>query len=147
MTVPLMENLVFCAVRINCTFSKKLPYLTLIIKIPDSVQNLLKVKNSYSNNILRLCTTFWLPCIMQMLIRFLSVFRTFFSFLCFWFCVFVSKLIQIGEGEKIVTTVLLNGERIHVRVHVSDFDLSQPTIACSKLTVEPLEQGVKYVQS
>ena len=25
--------------------------------------------------------------------------------------------------------------------------LSQPTITCSKLTVETLEQGVKYIQS
>ena len=25
--------------------------------------------------------------------------------------------------------------------------LSQPAIACSKLTIETLEQGVKYVQS
>ena len=27
------------------------------------------------------------------------------------------------------------------------FKLSQPAIACSKLTIETLEQGVKYVQS
>ena len=27
------------------------------------------------------------------------------------------------------------------------YDLSQPAIACSKLTIETLEQGVKYVQS
>ena len=26
-------------------------------------------------------------------------------------------------------------------------DTSQPAIACSKLTIETLEQGVKYVQS
>ena len=26
-------------------------------------------------------------------------------------------------------------------------DIAQPTIACSKLTIETLEQGVKYVQS
>ena len=26
-------------------------------------------------------------------------------------------------------------------------DISQPTITCSKLTIETLEQGVKYVQS
>ena len=28
-----------------------------------------------------------------------------------------------------------------------NIDLSQPAIACSKLTIETLEQGVKYVQS
>ena len=28
-----------------------------------------------------------------------------------------------------------------------NIDLSQPVIACSKLTIETLEQGVKYVQS
>ena len=26
-------------------------------------------------------------------------------------------------------------------------DITQPAIACSKLTIETLEQGVKYVQS
>ena len=29
----------------------------------------------------------------------------------------------------------------------NNFDESQPAIACSKLTIETLEQGVKYVQS
>ena len=29
----------------------------------------------------------------------------------------------------------------------SGFGLSQPVITCSKLTIETLEQGVKYVQS
>ena len=32
-------------------------------------------------------------------------------------------------------------------VSLNYFLLTQPAIACSKLTIETLEQGVKYVQS
>ena len=34
----------------------------------------------------------------------------------------------------------------HVTGHVAPF-LTQPAITCSKITIETLEQGVKYVQS
>ena len=33
-----------------------------------------------------------------------------------------------------------------VKVNMSDEALSQPVITCSKLIMQPLEQGVKYVQ-
>ena len=40
---------------------------------------------------------------------------------------------------------------LHKRVYIIDFGHikqdSQPAITCSKLTIETLEQGVKYVQS
>ena len=35
-----------------------------------------------------------------------------------------------------------------LKLHKSrSVDITQPAIACSKLTIETLEQGVKYVQS
>ena len=38
---------------------------------------------------------------------------------------FLFYFFQIGEGEKLITTVLLNGERLHVRVHVSFLFVSE----------------------
>ena len=37
---------------------------------------------------------------------------------------------------------LFSSEAVHLNL-----DISKPAVACSKLTIETLEQGVKYVQS
>ena len=47
-----------------------------------------------------------------------------------------------SSGTLLILILLLN--TISSRTVL---DLSQPTITCSKLTIETLQQGVKYVQS
>ena len=44
------------------------------------------------------------------------------------------------------TSSQLNGGGIYSRFIFTE-NITQPTITCSKLTIETLEQGVKYVQS
>ena len=48
-----------------------------------------------------------------------------------------------------MTTTKINkkGAIATVRILVKQMIRSQPAIACSKLTIETLEQSVKYVQS
>ena len=41
----------------------------------------------------------------------------------------------------------LNSIPSFMSVSLLDLEFSQPAITCSKLTIETLEQGVKYVQS
>ena len=45
-----------------------------------------------------------------------------------------------------VTELLTQLSRIHIYV-IFVHKASQPAFTCSKLTIETLEQGVKYVQS
>ena len=36
---------------------------------------------------------------------------------------------------------------MNVSLFICTFDTPEPTITCSRLTIETIEQGVKYVQS
>ena len=51
----------------------------------------------------------------------------------------------LGGGRY--TTHILSKLRSIKLSPVTKTGISQPTITCSKLTIETLEQGVKYVQS
>ena len=46
-----------------------------------------------------------------------------------------------------ITSTQITNTEIFAFIAVLDLKLSQPAITCSKLTIETLEQGVKYVQS
>ena len=54
-------------------------------------------------------------------------------------------LMFLGGGRY--TTHILSKLRSIKLSPVTKTGISQPTITCSKLTIETLEQGVKYVQS
>ena len=58
----------------------------------------------------------------------------------------VLKLLQIENSRKI-TLIAEQNEAYKQLRQAEGRETSQPTITCSKLTIETLEQGVKYVQS
>ena len=70
--------------------------------------------------------------------------------------------LNVAEGNKAKTSLTVEGTirfepRENAKIFYSDLatslmknhqlHLTQPAITCSKLTIETLEQGVKYVQS
>ena len=59
----------------------------------------------------------------------------------------VTKLYQLFLQQKFISLVSLMNKLILSIITMKKLDLSQPAITCSKLTIETLEQGVKYVQS
>ena len=50
------------------------------------------------------------------------------------------KIIKITIAESTENVYYITRQNLH-------FVLAQPAFTCSKLTIETLEQGVKYVQS
>ena len=65
-----------------------------------------------------------------------------------------TKLLTQSKAKEIKMVTRLRLGLSHLREHKFKHSfrdtlnsLSQPAIACSKLTIETLEQGVKYVQS
>ena len=84
------------------------------------------------------------------------------SYLCFWFLLKIGLNIEIEKVcinqddfyiRKNFETLILKLLSSHIHLDNPDYDVilptnnaAQSTITCSKLTIETLEQGVKYVQ-
>ena len=55
--------------------------------------------------------------------------------------------VSIANSQMTPTKINKNGAVAKVRILVKQMIRSKPAFTCSKLTIETLEQGVKYVQS
>ena len=63
------------------------------------------------------------------------------------------RLFQLVQYSKIIIfNFFVNWENLEstalrLTLKILNFEFTQPAITCSKLTIETLEQGVKYAQS